>query len=313
MPLTSDPPGDRSTTRDEPRLRGPFRRWPGRAIASAALGLATLGSLSCADRTPAKIATSALPAVIVDTGLHALDASVVNHAGATLGGQTVAYAAGPEGVAEISANGGLRCLKTGDTTLTLTGGGLSSPVRVKCRLPTEIALPQSLQLVLGSAPTTLRPRALGEGGRPLDDVPVLLASSDPAVVLVDGDKAKPVAVGRATVKASAGGIVTVMPVEVDEKVVSEAVALPDGAARSWTLKEGDYLVTIDVRPAVKVAQGVTVSWAGTNCESQPEQPSHRFGCRVAESATMTVANPKQMGVGAKVSGTVSVFRVPPPP
>lgn len=275
--------------------------------------IAALLPLSCSDTEPAKIAYGAPPAVIVDTGLHALDATVVNKAGAVLGGQAVSYAAGPEGVAEVSTSGGLRCLKTGDTTLTLTGGGLSSPLRVKCRLPAEIALPQSLQLVLGSPPTTLRPRALGEGGRPLDDVPVLLASSDPAIVFVEGDTARPVAVGRATVKASAGGVVTVMPVEVDEKVVSEAVALADGAARSWTLKEGDYLVTIDVRPAVKIAQGVTVTWAGTNCENQPERPSHRFVCKVTESATMTVTNPKQMGVGAKVTGTVSILRVPSSP
>ncbi len=274
-----------------------------------ALGLAAI-VLSCADRAPAKIAYSAQPAVIVDNSLHAIGATVVNAKGEALSGQAVSYSVAPEGVAEVSSSGALRCLKSGDAAVTLAGGGLTSAVPVKCRLPVEIAMPPDLQLVVGSAPVALRPRVLGEGGRPLDDVPVAITSSDPAVVAVEGDRAKPVGVGRARLQAAVGGIVAVTPVEVDEKVVSEQVALADGAARSWTLKEGDYLVVIDVKPDVKIAQGVTVSWTGTNCEAQPEKPSHRFACRVLEGATLTVANPRQMGVGARVTGSVSVFHVP---
>jgi len=282
-----------------------------RAPAPAALGLAALlFSVSCGDTAPAKINYSALPAVIVENSLQALDAAVVNKKGEALAGQAVAYSTAPDGVAEVSSSGGLRCLKTGDATLTLTGGGLKSTVPVRCRLPTEIAMPRDLQLVVGSAPVALRPQALGEGGRPLDDVPVQITSSDPAVVAIDGQKARAVSVGRASLRASVGVIASVIPIEVDEKVVSEPVVLADGAARSWTLKQGDYLVTIDVKPDVKVAQGVTVSWAGTNCEGQPEKPSHRFACRVLDAATMTVTNPKQIGVGARVTGTVSIVRVP---
>jgi hypothetical protein len=274
------------------------------------LGLAIL-VLACADRTPAKIAFSAPPAVIVDNSLHALGATLVNAKGETLGGGTVTYSAAPEGIVEVSPSGALRCLRTGDASITLQGGGLGTPVPVKCRLPAEIVMPPQIQLILGGAPVALRPRALGEGGRPFDDVPVAITSSDPAVVAIEDGRAKPVAVGRTRVQASVGGVVAVTPVEVDEKVVSEPLALADGASRSWTLKEGEYLVVIDVKPEVRVAQGVTVAWTGANCEAQPEKPSHRVGCRVPESATLTVTNPRTMGVGARVTGTATVLRVPP--
>src|SRR5213083_1356402 len=73
----------------------------------------------------------------------------------------------PADVVEVVSGGGLRCLKTGDATVTLAGGGLSTPVAVKCRIPTEVEVPQELQLVLGSAPAPLHARVLGEGGREL--------------------------------------------------------------------------------------------------------------------------------------------------
>ncbi len=171
-------------------------------------------------------------------------------------------------------------------------------------------MPGELQLVLGGAPVALHARALGEGGRALSDVPVRITSSNPSVVTVDGDAAKPVSVGRARLQASVDAITAVTPVEVVEKVVSEPLVLPDGAARAWTLRQGDYLVTVDMKSDVKVSQGVTVSWAGAGCENQPERPSHRFRCNVVDSATMTVTNPKQIGLGARMTGTVSVFRIP---
>jgi hypothetical protein len=277
-------------------------------LASAFLALAVL---SCADKTPVKITYASMPAAILDTKVHDLTAAVVNQKGEAIEGQAVTYAVTPEGVAELRPDGRLQCLKTGDATVTLSGGGLSAPVPVKCRLPTEIAMPPAQRLLLGGTPLAIHPRVLGEGGRPLDDVLAPIGSSDPAVAAVVGDKIKPVAVGRAKVQAIAGEIVAVTPIEVDEKVVSGTVTLADGAARTWTLKQGDYVVTIDMKPDVRSSQGVTVSWAGANCDSQPEKPSHHLECKVIDSATLTVTNPKQIGVGSRMTGSIEVLRVPP--
>lgn len=304
----------------------------------APLAVALL-SLSCADTTPAKITFTAPPAVILSGKAFPLNASLVNKKDETLPGQAVTCSATPADVLEISTSGTLRCLKTGDATVTLAGGslsgavagggadstvagggvdgavaggGLSQSLAVKCRLPTEIAMPQDLQLILGSAPVPLHARALGEGGRELEDVPVQVTSSDPSVVAVEGDAARAVAVGRARLRASVEEIAAVAPVEVIEKVVSEPLALADGARRSWKLQPGDYLVAIEMKADVRAAQGVTASWEGAACEGQPERPAHRFRCRVNEPATMTVTNPAQIGLGARMTGSVIVYRVPGP-
>lgn len=295
----------------------------------APLAVALL-SLSCADTTPAKITFTAPPAVILSGKAFPLNASLVNKKDEPLPGQAVTCSATPADVLEVSPSGTLRCLKTGDATVTLAGGslsgavagggvdstvaggGLSQSLAVKCRLPTEIAMPQDLQLILGSAPVPLHARALGEGGRELKDVPVQVTSSDPSVVAVEGDAVRAVAVGRARLRASVEEIAAVAPVEVIEKVVSEPLALADGARRSWKLQPGDYLVTIEMKADVRAAQGVTASWEGAACENQPERPTHRFRCRVNEPATMTVTNPAQIGLGARMSGSVVVYRVPGP-
>lgn len=275
----------------------------------AALAVLLAAGLAC-DTKPATIHFDPPPAPILTTGVVSLNATAVNKKGSPLKGQRVAYSAAPSDVLEVSASGGLRCLKTGDVTLTLTAGDLSQPVAVKCRLPAEIAMPAEIQLVLGRPPVPLRPKVLGEGGKTFDDVAAAIASSDASIVAVEGDALKPVAVGKARALATAGGITAVAPVEVVESVVSEPLTLRDGAARSFTLQPGLYLVTIELKTDPRLKQGVTAAWTGTACDNEPEQPSHRFRCRVEETATLTVKNPALMGVGATVNGQIDVFRVP---
>jgi len=268
-----------------------------------------LGLLGCADKKPARIQIDE-PPVITNTSYFTLPASAVNAKGEPIPGVSLAWSGGPAEIIEVAPTGNLRCAKTGDATLAISAGAVSQRVPLKCRIPVEIAMPTDVQVVLGAAPVALHARALGDGEKPLDDVVVQVTSSDPAIAAVDGDLVKGVAVGKARLQASAGGITTVAPVEVVEKVVSDAVTLKDGASKTWTLQPAEYQVVVELKTDERLKQGVTVTWAGTACENQPEKTSHKFNCRVSETATMTVTNPKLMGVGATVSGTVSVFRIP---
>lgn len=306
---------------------------------SPTLPLVALLSLACGDRTPAKITFTAPPPVIVSGKTLEIKAALVNKKDEPIAGKAVSYSAAPAGVLEVSATGTLRCLKTGDATLTLApaggagsaavgnasggaaggnaargasgGGGVVQTLAVKCRLPTGIELPQDLRLVLGGKPVPLHPRVLGDGGVEMQDVPLEITSSDPSIVAIEGDAAKPVAVGRARLRAAADEIAGVAPVEVVERIVSEPLALADGARRAFRLEPGEYEVTVEMQSAARITQGVTVAWEGAACDPQPEKPSHRFRCRVNEPATMTVANPAQIGLGARMTGTVSIYRVPP--
>jgi hypothetical protein len=279
-----------------------------RKISSIALTTLVALSLACADKTPTSFKYD-LPASVTNPNSFKLIVSVLNKKGETIGGLSPTYSGGPADVLEVSVSGSLRCLKSGDATLTLASGPLSEPVALKCRIPTEITVPPELQIVIGS-PVELNPRVLGEGAMPLDSVKVDVTSSDPSIVTVDGYTIKGVAVGKARLQSSVGAITSVTGVEVVEKVVSEALSLGEGASRSFTLQPAYYLVVIETKVDPRLKQGVTVSWSGAACDNQPENTSLRFNCRVEETATMTVTNPKLIGIGATVTGTLNVYRAP---
>lgn len=300
---------------DRPGLRG----------ISLTLPLVALLPLACADKTPAKISFTAPPPVIVSGNTVELRAALVNKKDEAIAGKAVTYSAAPADVLEVSATGTLRCLKTGDAALTMApagsagaavggaaaGGGVVQTLAIKCRLPTGIEVPQDLRIVLGSKPSAIHARVLGDGGVEMQDVPLEISSSDPSILAIEGGLAKPVAVGRVKVRAAADQISGVAPVEVIERIVSEPLALADGARRAFKLEPGEYEVTLDMKSAARITQGVTVAWEGAACDAQPEKPAHHFRCRVNEPATMTVANPAQIGLGARMTGTVAIFRVPP--
>ncbi len=264
----------------------------------------------CADNTPARIEVNA-PPVIVKQGTISIEAAVLNRDGRRIEGEAVTFSGSPEDVIDVGRDGSLRCRGTGDATVHVAGGGLGADVPVKCRIPTEIVLPEQRQFLLGGGSVALQARALGGKGRPMNDVPVILTSSDPSVVKIDGMNAVPVAVGNAVLKGTAGGVYAVSAVEVVEKVVGGPLRLADGESRTFRLGGGSYRVEIEVTPSHKVEQGVTASWDGANCERQGESRSHRFSCDVREGATLTVANPKSYGLGVPVAGTITVYRVPP--
>ncbi len=303
---------------------------PGLRGLSLTFPLVALLSLACADKTPAKITFTAPPPVIVSGRTLEIKAALVNRKDEPIAGKAVIYSAAPAEVLEISATGALRCLKTGDATLTLAppggagtaavgnasggaagGDSVIQTLAIKCRLPTEIVLPQDLQLVLGGRPVPLHPRVLGDGGVEMQDVPLEITSSDSSIVAIEGGAAKPVAVGRARLRAAVEEIAGVAPIEVVERIVSEPLTLADGARRAFKLDPGEYEVTLEMQSAARITQGVTVAWEGAACDRQPEKPSHRFRCRVNEPSTMTVANPAQIGLGARMTGTVVIYRVPP--
>jgi len=279
-----------------------------RKISSLVLATLVALSLPCADTTPARSKHDASP-VVTHPNQFKFPVSVLNKKGEAIEGLTPSYSGGPADVLEVSADGSLRCLKSGDAKLTLTSGAISEPVPLKCRIPVEIDVPAKLQVVIGS-PTPLNPRVVGDGAQPLDGVKVDITSSDPSILAVEGDTLKGVAVGKARLQSSVGAISSATAVEVVEKVVSEALTLSEGASRSFTLQPAYYLVVIETKVDPRLKQGVTVNWSGAACDNQPESTSLQFNCRVEETATMTLTNPKLMGIGATVTGTLNVYRAP---
>lgn len=266
---------------------------------------------ACADRKPAKVAIEPLPDPIFDKNPVAVRARALNAKDEPLEKQPLSFAVAPPEVAEIATGGALRCLRTGDARLTVTGGPASAEQTVRCRIPTEVAMPAAIRLIVGDPPQPIDARALGEGGRVMEDVRVPLSSSDEAVLRIDAGRAAPVALGRAQLRATMGVVQAVAAAEVVERIVSGPLVLEEGKATTIRLDPGTYEVSIDAKPAVRAPQGVTVSWDGVRCPAQLEAQTHRLTCVVHEAATLTVKNPVSYGLGARVSGTFSVYRVPP--
>ena len=103
----------------------------------------------CSDNKPARITSAAPSAAVLDSKPFALAGAVVNKGGTVLATEKVTYSANPTDVVSVSDNGECRCLKSGDATVLVAGGGLSSLVGVKCRLVLGVDVPREARFVVG--------------------------------------------------------------------------------------------------------------------------------------------------------------------
>lgn len=120
----------------------------------------------------------------------------------------------------------------------------------------------------------------------------------------------PVGVGRATLRATAGGFTASTEVTVVQTVASKPLLLNDGERQSWTLSSGNYEIEVKVAAAEGGRDGVTVSWLGSDCSNQYEKQLHKIRGRVADTSAVTIENPTMLGLGSAVNGYVKIVRVP---
>src|SRR5262249_34041507 len=116
-----------------------------RSIRFPFLLILILLGLGCADKTPVGFKFE-LPPAITSTSHFPLRLKVLNKRGEVIMSRSASLSASPADVLEVEPSGNLRCTKTGDATLTLAAAGFSQPVPVRCRIPTEIAVPGELHL-----------------------------------------------------------------------------------------------------------------------------------------------------------------------
>lgn len=283
-----------------------------------ARGLPTVGLLlcvalsltSCSDRKPAKVTSTAPPVPVVDTKPFQLHGAVVNKANAVLPDQKVSYSSNPSDVVSVSENGECGCLKSGDATILVSGGGLSSLVGVKCRLVSAIDAPRDVRFVVGEPAGGFHATALGENNAPLSDVPISLTSSDEGVLRVENQRPVPIAVGTAALRSTAGGITSSTEVTVVQSIVSAPLLLNDGTRQSWTLPRGTYEVDVKVAAALNDRDGTTISWLGSDCPNQRERQLHHIRGHVSDTSALTIENPAVLGLGSAVNGYIKIVRVP---
>lgn len=264
----------------------------------------------CADETPSAIVTPLSEIAIFGDFPQALNARLTNKSGAVLSSPTLSYSVTPAGVARVDPNGLAICLKDGDASVLIAGGGQSATITIACRLVAAIDGPGSLRLVLGRQPETLTLTPLDASGQHIAAAPLQLLSRDLAVVTVSGTTVTPVAVGRTSLEARSGNIVKGISISVIEVIKSEPLALNDGSAITYTLQQGDYELDLEVKPLDGGKTGVTVSWVGSGCPDAAEAQKQSLSCHVDGTASLTVRNPSVLGLGSSVTGFINLYKAP---
>lgn len=266
--------------------------------------------VGCADETPSAIVTPLSEIAMFGDSPQALNARLTNKNGDVLKLPLLSYSVTPAGIARVDPNGMATCLRSGDASVLIAGGGQSATITIACRLVATIDGPSTLRLILGRQPESLSLTPRDASGEAIPTAPLELSSRDPAVVTVSGTTVTPVAVGRASLEAHSGSISKGIAVSVIEVIKSEPLVLNDGHSVTYTLQQGDYELDLEVKPSDRGKTGVTVSWVGTACPDAPEAQKQALSCHVEGTASLTVLNPSMLGLGPSVTGFINLYRAP---
>jgi len=270
--------------------------------------VALLGLVACT-KDPAAIQFKA-PLVLLSATDLPLATKVLDKGGEVLPEAKVSYALEPASIAVVTASDALRCLKSGDATLTASVGAITRTEPVKCRLVEKVEVPKALRLIIPNDPVELQAKALDASGKPIDDVPFEFTPADPAVVRVDGTWVAPKKVGTTTIAINAGAQAAHVPVTVVRKMKAEPLLLNDGNRTSISLNQGTYEAEVKVRSG-DTRFGVTLKWiGGSNCKDEPEAQTIASRCVIDNVGSLVVENPSTFGMGPAADGVLAIYQVP---
>ncbi|WP_404367191.1 hypothetical protein ACIHQR_00735 [Corallococcus coralloides] len=268
-----------------------------------------LGSTAC-DRSPARIEFQP-PGYVLSSSEVALTPRVFTQGGDVLEDARPVISVAPADLAVVTAASGLRCLHSGDGTLSVTAGPVSRSEPLRCRLVETLRAPSALRLIIPNAPVVAEVSARDASGAVLHDVPVRLTSSNPGIFRVEAGALTPVSVGTANLVASAGDRTTTTPVTVVRKLKSQPLLLNDGNRMSFSLNQGHYEIEAQVRSSGGSRHGITLSWVGgVNCQDLGEAQQLRSQCTIENTGSVILENPTTFGLGPAADGVVAMYEVP---
>lgn len=240
-----------------------------------------------------------------------LSPQVVNKGGDFLAEHPVAVSAIPSDVVEASG-GRVRCVGSGDSTISLTGGGVSTNTTIKCLLVAELkSSKKSLSLIVGTDGVAVGVTALDGDGATMEGVVVDSRVKDKSVASVRKGVVEGKKVGRTVLVLTAGDVSTEVPVEVIRKVKSDNIALSDGQSSTQVLDRGFYQVEVNVKSGSS-KYGVTASWVGEDCKGHSESQQFTTRCNVSDTVSLVLENPSTFGMGPAAMGNISIYEVPQP-
>ncbi len=264
---------------------------------------------ACADKSPARIEFVRPADVSYGRAAQDLRAHVVTKAGTVLSEHAVAVSAVPTNVA-TAVGGAVVCTGTGDASVSLAGGGLSTNFVMSCRLVDKIVAPPSLRLIAGTDSVSIDFAALDSNGTPMDDVRVAATLTDESVAAVREGKLVGLHAGIATLALSAGDARAAVEVTVIERLFTDNLVLDDGASQTRTFERGNYRIEVNVVASNGSDHGVEAEWVGEACQGSPENQSFAVDCRVNNAASLILRNPTSWGFGPSATGNIIGYRVP---
>ena len=292
-----------------------MRQWVRQTIAATTLLLLATACESAMSAKPAAVASvSVTPssASLVLGTTQQLTANARDAAGAALSGRTVTWSSSAPAVAIVSTTGLVTTVTVGTATISATTEGIVGTAAITVT-PVPVASvgvsPATASLVLGTT-QQLTANARDAAGAALTGRTVTWSSSAPAVATVSTTGlVTTIAVGTATISATADGIVgtaaiTVTPVPVASVGVSPATAsLPVGATQQ---------VTVSARDAAGAAlTGRAVTWSSSASAVATVSATGVVTAVAAGSATITATVEGITGTAAITVTPIATITIAP--
>jgi uncharacterized protein YjdB len=157
-----------------------------------------------------------------------LAATLKDAAGNVLSGRTVSWSSSNTGVATVSAQGVLTAVAVGSTTITAASEGKSGTTSVTVtQAPVGSVTVAPTSASIGTSKTTTFTATVKDSfGNVLTNRPVAWSSSNPAIATVNGGVVTGVAVGTATITATAEGKTGTATINVTAIPVATVVVSP---------------------------------------------------------------------------------------
>jgi hypothetical protein len=251
---------------------------------------------------------AALPVHVLDSAGHELSARGVRFA--WLSGAPI----------RVSDSGHVMCRQRLDAEVRATLGELSTRFVLLCRpiKAFQFLFYTGVPLVSGGPPRQLDVHAVGLDGEPVTAFAATMTVADTNVADVRGFTIYPKRPGNTEIELDIGDCAWPTHVEVNERVASpldlrrreqvfmeSPLRLFDGQRRGWRLPRGEYRVALV--PEVGREAGLLLGTSAMNC-SLWLGGGQDYHCIALEGASVNVRNPRRVGRGGELTGTLFMQR-----
>lgn len=189
------------------------------------------------------------------------------------------------------------CQRQGATDVGVVVERVTARIHVICRWPRAILGPTALRFARGDAPVPARFKAEFPNGEVAAIRPFEMGVGDSLVArLVDGH-VEPVGVGRTYLHADLGGSRIRVPIEVQDHIARDTLALRPGEFRRWSLVAGRYEITVKSLTGARSFEELELFAEGTKCVPSREG-GDMIHCLVKDSAVVILQNRSAAGAAS---------------